>query len=119
MVIEDNHAILDVIILVLESEAFHVSGLTNGTEFIFHVRDFNPDLIIMDIMLPDIDGRILLKELKETDSINHIPVLMISARYNSSNYMLDGLAADDFIAKPFNIDDLMDRIYSLLKKSNH
>jgi len=119
LVIEDNHAILDVIILVLESEAFHVSGLTNGTEFIFHVRDFNPDLIIMDIMLPDIDGRILLKELKETDSINHIPVLMISARYNSSNYMLDGLAADDFIAKPFNIDDLMDRIYSLLKKSNH
>lgn len=71
----------------------------------------------MDIMLPDVDGRVLLKELKGNDLMAHIPVLMISARYNSSNYILDDVAADEFMAKPFNIDELMDKIYLLLKNS--
>lgn len=114
LVVEDNHAILDVITLILESESFHVEGLNNGTNFLNYVQEFNPDVIIMDIMLPDIDGRMLLKALKETDIMHHIPVLMISARYNANNYILDGVSADDFMAKPFNIDELMDKIYALL-----
>jgi len=116
LVIEDNHAILDVITLILESEAFNVDGLNKGADFIDHVQKFNPDVIIMDIMLPDADGRLLLKELKDTATTQHIPVLMISARYNASNYTLDGIEADDFMAKPFNIDELMDKIYALLRK---
>ena len=116
LVIEDNHAILDVITLILESEAFNVDGLNKGADFINHVQKFNPDVIIMDIMLPDADGRVLLKELKDTVATQHIPVLMISARYNASNYTLDGMEADDFMAKPFNIDELMDKIYALLRK---
>ncbi|WP_344768847.1 response regulator transcription factor [Pedobacter ginsengiterrae] len=116
LVIEDNHAILDVITLILESEAFNVSGLNQGSNFLNHVLEFQPDVIIMDIMLPDIDGRVLLKELKENNLTKHIPVLMISARYNATNYMLDNVEADDFMAKPFNIDELMDKIYALLKK---
>ncbi|MGM9475931.1 response regulator transcription factor [Pedobacter sp. GSP4] len=116
LVIEDNHAILDVITLILESEAFNVDGLNKGADFIQHVHQFSPDVIIMDIMLPDADGRELLKELKHTQTTKHIPVLMISARYNAANYTLDGFEADDFMAKPFNIDDLMDKIYALLRK---
>ncbi|MBO9675599.1 MAG: response regulator transcription factor [Sphingobacteriaceae bacterium] len=116
LVIEDNHAILDVITLILESEAFNVDGLNKGADFINHVQEFNPDIIIMDIMLPDTDGRVLLKELKDNAATQHIPVLMISARYNANNYALDGIEADDFMSKPFNIDDLMDKIYALLRK---
>ena len=116
LVIEDNHAILDVITLILESEAFNVAGLNKGADFITHVRELNPDVIIMDIMLPDADGRVLLKELKDTATTKHIPVLMISARYNANNYAVDDLLADDFMAKPFNIDELMDKIYALLRK---
>ena len=116
LVVEDNHAILDVITLILESEAFNVEGLNMGVNFINHVDEFKPDVIVMDIMLPDIDGRILLKELKEREDTKHIPVLMISARYNENNYTLDNLSADDFMAKPFNIDELMDKVYALLKK---
>jgi two-component system alkaline phosphatase synthesis response regulator PhoP len=118
LVIEDNHAILDVITLILESEAFNVAGLNKGADFIKHVTEFKPDVIVMDIMLPDIDGRILLKELKDNPLTSHIPALMISARYNENNYMLDDVTADDFMAKPFNIDDLMDKIYALLRKSS-
>lgn len=116
LVVEDNHAILDVITLILESEAFNVSSLNNGNDFLSHVQEFCPDVVIMDIMLPDRDGRQLLKDLRETAETKNIPVLMISARYNASNYALDGITADDFMAKPFNIDELMDKIYALLKK---
>ncbi|WP_316803338.1 response regulator transcription factor [Pedobacter nototheniae] len=116
LVVEDNHAILDVITLILESEAFNVVGLNKGADFIKHVKDIKPDVIIMDIMLPDVDGRVLLKDLRNENSVSHIPVLMISARYNANNYMLDEVTADDFMAKPFNIDELMDKIYALLKK---
>ncbi|TCD24817.1 response regulator transcription factor [Pedobacter psychrodurus] len=116
LVIEDNYAILDVITLILESEAFNVDGLNKGADFINHVHKLTPDVIIMDIMLPDTDGRLLLKELKATATTQHIPVLMISARYNASNYALDGIEADDFMSKPFNIDELMDKIYALLRK---
>lgn len=115
LVVEDNHAILDVITLILESEAFNVIGLNKGTDFINHVGDVKPNVIIMDIMLPDVDGRILLKDLRNDPTLAHIPVLMISARYNSNNYILDDVAANDFMAKPFNIDELMDKIYALLK----
>ncbi|WP_316829296.1 response regulator transcription factor [Pedobacter aquatilis] len=117
LVVEDNHAILDVITLILESEAFNVAGLNKGADFINHVQEFKPDVIIMDIMLPDTDGRVLLKELKENESTAQIPVLMISARYNATNYVTnEDVTADDFMAKPFNIDELMDKIYALLKK---
>ena len=54
-------------------------------------------------------ARQIQKELKETEATSHIPVLMISARYNASNYTLDGIEADDFMAKPFNIDELMEK----------
>jgi len=116
LVVEDNHAILDVITLILESEAFNVSGLNMGADLTHHVEQFKPDVIIMDIMLPDTDGRFLLKKLKNDSTTAHIPVLMISARFNSSNYSIDELYADDFMAKPFNIDELMDKIYALIKK---
>ena len=117
LVVEDNHAILDVITLILESEAFNVAGRNNGTNFIDYVGTFNPDVIIMDIMLPDVDGRTLLKCLKENPVTANIPVLMISARYNNTNYAIDGIFADDFMAKPFDIDQLMDKIYALLKNA--
>ncbi|TDG35854.1 response regulator [Pedobacter changchengzhani] len=115
LVVEDNHAILDVITLILESEAFNVAGLNKGAEFFNRVESYKPDVIVMDIMLPDIDGRMLLKQIKETPATCHIPVLMISARYNENNYPLDNLHADGFMAKPFNIDELMDKVYALLK----
>ncbi|PST81578.1 response regulator [Pedobacter yulinensis] len=116
LVIEDNHAILDVITLILQSEAFEVSGLNRGLEMMRHIETFEPHVIVMDIMLPDSDGRTLLKELRGNPQTAEIPVLMISARYHSGNYDEGGLKANDFLAKPFDIDALMDKIYALLPK---
>ncbi len=114
LVIEDNHAILDVITLILQSEAYKVSGLSKSANFMDHIDAFNPDLLILDIMLPDADGRVLLQELRLNERTRHIPVLMISARYTRENLQNVEFKPDAFVAKPFDIDDLLDQIEGLL-----
>ncbi len=114
LVIEDNHAILDVITIILQSESYLVDGLNKGADLFEHIEQFKPDLIILDIMLPDADGRDLLKALRSDNKTQHIPVLMISARYTEQNVQHGEYIPDGFLAKPFDIDDLLNRIKSIL-----
>jgi DNA-binding response OmpR family regulator len=114
LVIEDNHAILDVITLILQSEAYKVTGLNKSADMMAHVESFKPDLIILDIMLPDADGRELLKQLRSQVATQDIPVLMISARYTAENVEHGEFKPNGFLAKPFDIDELLDRIEGIL-----
>ena len=114
LVIEDNHAILDVITLILQSESYKVTGLNKGADMMIHIEQFKPDLIILDIMLPDGDGRDLLKVLRSDASTAEIPVLMISARFTADNVQHGEFKPNGFLAKPFDIDDLLDRIEGIL-----
>ena len=119
LVIEDNHAILDVITLILQSEAYKVNGLSKSADFMNHIDAFKPDLLILDIMLPDADGRELLQQLREKQSTKHIPVLMISARYTEENIQHGEFKPNGFLAKPFDIDELLDRIEGILAGKNY
>jgi DNA-binding response OmpR family regulator len=114
LVIEDNHAILDVITLILQSESYKVNGLNKSADMMMHIEQFRPHLIILDIMLPDADGRDLLKTLRSDAATAHIPVLMISARYTEQNVQHGEFRPNGFLAKPFDIDDLLDRIEGIL-----
>lgn len=114
LVIEDNHAILDVITLILQSEAYKVNGLNKSADMMQHVEAFKPNLIILDIMLPDADGRELLKQLRSDRNTKDIPVLMISARYTAENVEHGEFKPNGFLAKPFDIDELLDRIEGIL-----
>lgn len=114
LVIEDNHAILDVITLILQSEAYKVSGLNKSEDMMNHIDAFNPDLMILDIMLPDADGRELLSQIRTNPTTKHIPVLMISAKYTAETIQHGQHKPNGFIAKPFDIDDLLDKIEGIL-----
>lgn len=114
LVVEDNHAILDVITLILQSEAYKVTGLNKSADMMSHIDFVKPDLIILDIMLPDADGRELLKQLRSEEHTKDIPVLMISARYTAENVEHGAFKPNGFLAKPFDIDELLDRIEGIL-----
>lgn len=114
LVIEDNHAILDVITLILQSEAYKVSGLNKGADMMNHIDAFKPDLMILDIMLPDGDGRELLTQLRSEEKTANIPVLMISAKYTAQTIQHGQHKPNGFLAKPFDIDDLLDKIEGIL-----
>ncbi len=114
LVIEDNHAILDVITLILQSEAYKVSGLNKSAEMMAHIDSFKPDLLILDIMLPDADGRELLTQIRSNTKTVHIPVLMISAKYTAQTIQHGPYKPNGFLAKPFDIDDLLDKIEGIL-----
>lgn len=114
LVIEDNHAILDVITLILQSEAYKVAGLSRSIDMMKHIDAFKPDLMILDIMLPDGEGRELLAQLRKNETTSAIPVLMISARYTEENIREGEFKPNGFLAKPFDIDDLLDKIEGIL-----
>lgn len=114
LVIEDNHAILDVITLILQSEAYKVAGLNKSADMMTHIDQFEPDLMILDIMLPDGDGRELLSQIRTNTKTADIPVLMISAKYTAQNIQHGAYKPNGFLAKPFDIDDLLDKIEGIL-----
>lgn len=114
LVIEDNHAILDVITLILQSEAYKVAGLNKSAEMMQHIDSFQPDLMILDIMLPDGDGRELLSQIRTNTKTANIPVLMISAKYTAQTVQHGDHKPNGFLAKPFDIDDLLDKIEGIL-----
>lgn len=116
LVVEDNRAILDVITLILQSEAYQVTGLNKGADILQHINLHKPHLIILDIMLPDVDGRDLLTLIRSQEHTSRIPVLMISARYTVENIEHGPEKPDDFLAKPFDIDSLLDKIEAILDK---
>lgn len=114
LVIEDNHAILDVITLILQSEAYKVAGLNQSADMMRHIDAFQPDLMILDIMLPDADGRELLTQLRTNPKTANIPVLMISAKYTEQTIQHGQHKPNGFLAKPFDIDELLDKIEGIL-----
>lgn len=114
LVVEDNSAIMDVITLVLESESYQVTGMDKGADLLAHVLSVRPDLVILDIMLPDGDGRDLLTSLRTHTSTAHIPVLMISARFTPENVQHGTHRPNAFLAKPFDIHELLETIEGVL-----
>ena len=110
-VVEDDESICEIVELILREEGFSVETSSTATEFsntIFSSDD-TPDLILLDIMLPDGDGRKLCEMVKQSTSTSQIPVILMSAHANSAEIISEGYA-DAFISKPFDIYYLVNEV---------
>ncbi|MFO7636851.1 MAG: response regulator transcription factor [Clostridia bacterium] len=118
-VLEDDRNILELIQFNLESAGFKVSCHTNGNDFFLGLKTLIPDLILLDIMLPQSDGLTILKSLKSNVEYKDIPVIMLTARKSEMDKVLGlELGSDDYITKPFSIKELVARIHAVLRRGN-
>lgn len=114
LVVDDNEEILEVIELILRLEGYQVSGLMDASYFNQRISEFKPDLILLDVMLGALDGRDLCNLLKADRLTLHIPVIMISASHNLSDIQGIICHPNDFIAKPFDIVNLINKVSAQL-----
>ena len=116
LVLDDNEDILALIQMILEMEGYEVKGISIGSELMGSIDEFKPSLILLDVLLGDSDGRILCNEIKSNPLTMHIPVVMISASHAALSLPEDYYKPEDFISKPFDIDDLVMRIKRVLER---
>ncbi|WP_316829214.1 two-component system response regulator [Pedobacter aquatilis] len=112
LVVDDDPDILEVFQLALESENYSVYPLLSPRYIFKTIKDFNPDLIILDIMLNGMDGRAVFKQLRSNPETEDIPVIMASARYNET-YITSQYHPDDYLEKPFNMSAMLQKVNRL------
>lgn len=121
LVVDDEDDIRLLIARVLTDKGYEVVSASRGLEAIQKVQSENPDMIILDAMLPEVHGFDICKKIKGSSKYGHIPVIMISAIYRGWRYaqdLKDSYGVDDFIEKPFKITDLVERVEKFSRKSS-
>ncbi len=103
---EDDHAIIEVIKIILQDAQYEVVGSTEGTTVIKEVTNHMPQLILLDIWMSGEDGGEIAKHLKNNPITKNIPIIMISAN-NETEHIAKLAGANGFLQKPFNMEDLL------------
>ena len=118
LLIEDDVHISRLLKMELEHEGYSVEELSSGLSALDQLEEANPHLVILDVMLPELDGFSVLEGLKEISP--HTPVIMLTARTDLKD-RVRGLksGADDYITKPFEIEELLARIEVILRRTGH
>ncbi len=116
LVVEDEKAIADILDFRLKNEGYTVMCAYDGEAGLSAVSDFAPDLILLDVMLPKLDGFEVCKEVRKT---SNVPIIMLTAREEEVDKVLGlELGADDYITKPFSMRELMARIKANVRRSS-
>lgn len=115
LVAEDEKKLRDIILRYLEKEGYEGIGAVDGEDALDKWAEFQPDCLILDVMMPKMDGFEVLKNIRETDQL---PVIMLTARREEDDKItgFEG-GADDYVTKPFSTRELLVRIKALLKRS--
>ena len=116
--IEDDPEMIDLIKLILGRKNFELVGAEGGREGLEKVRELKPDLVLLDLMMPDIDGWEVYQNMKADEELRQIPVIVVTAKAQSIDKVL-GLhiaKVDDYVTKPFGPQELLASINKVLKK---
>ena len=118
-IIEDETSIIQLVQHNLEKEGFVVSSSTNGNDGLKELKKFEPNLLLLDLMLPDLSGIDVCKSLRRDKNYKNLPIIMLTAKGEEED-KVKGLESgvDDYITKPFGFNELMARIKALLRRSD-
>jgi DNA-binding response OmpR family regulator len=114
LVVEDDKSIREMLTFALETEGFSVDVSKNGTEALMKNNEFKPNLVLLDLMLPDINGFEVCKKIQQE---RDIPIIMVTAKNDIVDKVLGlEIGADDYITKPFHIKEVIARVNKSLKR---
>jgi two-component system OmpR family response regulator len=116
LVVEDDPNIVELLSASLRFAGFDVTAATNGAEAVANAKELKPDLLVLDVMLPDLDGFEVMRRLRETGV--RTPVVFLTAR-DATDDKIRGLTlgGDDYVTKPFSLEELTARIRAVLRRS--
>jgi two-component system response regulator MprA len=116
LVVDDDRAIRESLVRALELEGYLVSACGDGAAALAAVREVEPDVLVLDLMMPSVDGLTVCRVLRAEG--DRVPILMLTARTETSDRVagLDA-GADDYLPKPFDLDELLARIRALLRRA--
>jgi DNA-binding response OmpR family regulator len=119
-VVDDEPDIVELVSLHLEKAGFRAKSFLDAEKFLKFLDKTKPDLIILDLMLPDADGFEICKYLKGKEELSSIPVIMLTAKDEESDKILGlELGADDYVTKPFSPKELVARVKAVLRRPIH
>ena len=117
LIVDDEVDLVETVRFPLEMEGYHVLISYNGEDALNQARKENPDLILLDLMLPKLDGYKVCRLLKFDDRYKHIPILMLTAKTQERDKALGmETGATEYITKPFEMDDLLKKVKAYLNK---
>jgi two-component system alkaline phosphatase synthesis response regulator PhoP len=118
LVVDDDHEIVRLVRAYLEKAGYHVLTAYSGEAALHALRREQPDLLVLDLMLPDRDGWDLTRLIRRDQSLAEIPIIMLTARVEDSDKIVGlEIGADDYITKPFNPREVVARVRALLRRS--
>ena len=117
IVVEDEPDLVDVVSYNLQREGYSVLTAQRGDEGLNLIRSERPDLVLLDLMLPGMDGLSICRQMKSDDSLREIPIIIASAKGEESDVVIGlEMGADDYLAKPFSPRELLARIKAVLRR---
>lgn len=117
--VEDETHIQELVKYNLEANGYSVSTFVRGEDMLYHCEAIIPDMFILDLMLPGIDGYEILKRIRQNSRLKNLPVIMLTAKSEEFDRVLGlELGADDYITKPFSIRELTARVKSLFRRAD-
>jgi DNA-binding response OmpR family regulator len=115
LILDDDKDILEILTLILTESGYEILSLSNGKKIFDEIKDFEPNLILMDVMLGDMDGLAICKAIKEKVQYKDLPVILISATHDMKELLHLQGAPNDYLEKPFDIDVLLSTVKKNLK----
>lgn len=116
LVVDDEEYLTDLLSTSLRYQGFDVATAWNGFDALSSVEAFGPDLILLDVMMPDIDGLEVCRRLRESG--NAVPIIFLTARDTKADLLAGfSIGGDDYITKPFSLEEVIARIQAVLKRS--
>jgi two-component system, OmpR family, phosphate regulon response regulator PhoB len=118
LIVEDDHTISDVLTYNLNEFGFEVQAAANGTEGLERAKRFVPDVVLLDVMLPGLDGIEVCRQLRAAPETKSVKIIMLTAKSEEADQLIGfNVGADDYVIKPFSIRVLIERIKSICRRS--